>query len=489
MTASVWAKGDVKQAVVKIYTVYDKYDYDEPWQMSGQDSCSGSGCIISGKRILTNAHVVADRTFIQVKKAGDAKRYTAKVEVVAHGSDLAILRVEDDAFFVGVSPVVIGELPKIRDRVAVYGFPEGGDELCITEGVVSRVEHSMYSHSYARLLTCQIDAAINGGSSGGPVIKGDHLVGVAFQTVSGGGAENIGYMVPTTVINHFLTDIKDGRYDGIPDLGTYTQKMENPDIRLKYGMADTQTGVLVRKIDPDSPARGILRPEDVILAVDGIDLESDGTVEFRKGERTGFSYMVQIKQINDSMNLEVLRKGKVSTINVSLSKPLHFARLVPYEQYDKVPTYYVLGGLVFQPLTLNYLKTWGKHWFLDMPDDLASYYLYKKRTDDRREIVVLTKVLADELNVGYHDLRDRVIARVNGKKISTIEELLYAFENHEGKYHVILDDRGHQIVLDKHKVDEQSESILQRYRISSDRSEDLARFAISKTETKRDIVD
>ncbi len=473
MTSQVWPDEDLNGSVVKIYTVFNSYDYDRPWQMVGQDSCSGSGCIISGKRILTNAHVVADQTFIQVKKAGDARKYTAKVEVVAHESDLALLRVEDETFFAGVSPIKIGNLASVRDRVAVYGFPEGGDELCITEGVVSRIEHSIYSHSFAKLLACQIDAAINGGNSGGPVIKGSRLVGVAFQSMSGGDVENIGYMVPAPVVKHFLLDISDGRYDGIPELGIYTQKMENPDIRLKYGMADTQTGVLVRKIDPDSPARGILQPEDVIMAMDGVDVESDRTVEFRRGERTDLSYLFQRKQINDSITVEILRQGKVSKIDLSLSKSSQFSRLVPYEQYDMAPTYCIVGGLVFQPLTVNYLKTWGAKWVFDAPDNLANHYFYKRRTDDRREIIVLTQVLADEHNVGYHDLKNRVILQVNDRKISTMNDLVAAFENNDGKYHIIVDERGHQIALDRHNVNLQSESILKRYRINSDRSQDL----------------
>jgi len=480
MTASVWAKGDIKQAVVKIYTVYDKYDYDAPWQMSGQASCSGSGSIISGKRILTNAHVVADQTFIQVKKAGDAKKYTAEVVVVAHQCDLAILRVKDDAFFADVTPIKIGSLPKVRDRVAVYGFPEGGDELSITEGVVSRIEHSKYSHSSAELLTCQIDAAINGGNSGGPVLRGDRLVGVAFQALSGRSVENIGYMVPSPVINHFLTDIADGKYDGIPGLGISAQRMENPDLRLRFGMGETQTGVLIKKIDLDSPAEGILEPEDVLLSIDGVSIENDGTVEFREGERTSLEYLIQKKQINESVTLKVLRERKAVNVEIELSMPLHFSRLVTNEQYDRAPTYYVFGGLVFEPLTLNYLKTWGRRWSRRAPGDLSNYCLYGRRTQDRKEVIVLVKVLADEINVGYHDLENRVISHVNGKKISTMADLVAAFVEHDGGYYVILDEHGYQIVLDKRKVDAQSESILQRYKISSDRSEDLARFAISK---------
>jgi hypothetical protein len=357
--------------------------------------------------------------------------------------------------------------------VAVYGFPEGGDELSITEGVVSRVEHNLYSHSFAHLLTCQIDAAINEGNSGGPVMKDDQLVGVAFQAMSREDVENIGYMVPSPVIKHFLTDIADGKYDGIPELGISSQEMENPDIRLRFGMSKRDTGALISYIDPDSPARGVLRSGDVVLAIDGVRVENDKTVEFRKGERTHLKYLIQKKQMNDSVRLRILRQKKIMNVTVRLSTALHSSRLVPHEQYDVIPTYYILGGMLFEPVTLNYLKTWGKKWIFSAPDDLTHYYLYGKRTDDRKEIIVLVEVLADEINIGYHDLDNRVVSHVNGKKISTMEDLVAAFENHAGKYHIILDERGHQIVLDRSKVDQNSQRILERYRITADRSEDL----------------
>jgi len=468
----VWAKRGVKEAVVKIYTVYNRYDYDEPWKMLHQNRRSGSGCIISGRRILTNAHVVGDQAFIQTKRAGEAKKYTAKVEIVGHECDLAILRVNEDSFFSGVEPVAIGGLAEVRDKVAVYGFSEGGDELCITEGVVSRVEHRKYTHSGAYLLTCQIDAAINPGSSGGPVIKDDKLVGVAFQAGSG---ENIGYMVPAPIINHFLEDIKDGTYDGIPGLEISWQEMENPHLRLKFGMIETQTGVLVNKIYPDSPARGILKSGDIILSIDGENVENDGTIEFREGERTFSGYLVQKKYINDVVNLEILRENTCMNIEIRLTTPMNSGQLVPSERYDVAPTYYILGGLVFEPLTLNFLKTWKK-WYLNAPSDLLNYYFRGEPTDERREIVVLVKVLADEINVGYHEWKNSVISCVNGKKISTMKDLVSAFEEHEGSYHIIVDERGYKIVLDKKKVDENSQSILKKYRISSDRSKDLERL-------------
>ena len=461
----------IKGAMVKIYTVYNRSNYDAPWQMIGQQRRSGSGCIISGKRILTNAHVIGDQTFIQVRRAGEAKKYTAEVGIVAHECDLAILTVNDDSFFSDVAPIEIGELSDVRDKVTVYGFPKGGDKLSITEGVVSRVEHHRYAHSNAHLLTCQIDAAINPGNSGGPVIKDNKLVGVAFQAV--GVGQNIGYMVPVPIINHFLTDIKDGKYDGIPGLGISWQKMENPALRYKFGMNKKINGALINKISPDSPARGILKRDDIIIAIDGKNIENDGTIEFRKGERTSFNYIIQKKFMNEKVTLKILSENHIRNIKITLSKPMSSGRLVPYERYDQVPTYYIVGGFVFEPLTVNFLKTWGEKWKLYAPNDLLNYYDNGKLNEDKKEIVVLVKVLADEINTGYFLKTNCVISYANGKKISNMRDLVYAFEKNKGRYHVITDKNGYKIVLDKNKVDQNNERILKRYKIACDRSRDL----------------
>jgi S1-C subfamily serine protease len=473
IAAPVLADDDLKNAVVKIYTVTNRYDYYQPWQTLGQNWGSGSGCVIKGKRILTNAHVVANQTFIQVRRAGEAKKYTAEVEMVAHECDLAILKVRDASLFSNVKPIDIGTLPKIRDKVAVYGFPEGGDKLSITEGVVSRVEHRNYTHSKANLLTCQIDAAINSGNSGGPVIQENKVVGVAFQAMNGDDAENIGYMVPPPVIEHFLTDIEDSKYDGIPDLGISWQKMENPDLRKRYNMAEKQTGILVNTIYPESSAKDLLHIDDIIISIDGNLIENDGTIEFRKGERTVFDYVVQNKHLNDSVNIHVLRKGTLQKVSVTLSGSLTSSRLVSYEQYDVPPTYYIKAGLIFQPLTVNLLKLWGRKWYHNAAKNLLYYYKHGRPTQKRKELVVLVNVLADDINLGYHDVEDRVITQVNGKRISNMQDLINAFEQHDGDYHEIVDESGYRIVLDKHKVDLHEQHILKRYNVGSDRSADL----------------
>lgn len=465
------AQSPISKSVVKIYTVSDSFSYDNPWQTTGQSKGTGSGCIIEGKRILTNAHVISNSTFIQVKKAGEAKRYTAKVDSVSHHSDLAILIVDDPEFFKDSAPVQIGDLPEVRDKVAVYGFPTGGDEMSITEGVVSRIEQRNYAHSNANLLACQIDAAINPGNSGGPVIKKDKIVGVAFQSASRG--ENIGYMVPAPVIIHFLNDIKDGKYDGFPELGILFQRMENPDLREKYKMTPRQTGVLIADILIDAPVRNILQINDVVMAIEDVQIENDGSIEFRPGERTSLNYIVQKKFINDPITIRILRNGEIKNLKAKLTVTMNSTRLVPFEQYDTPPTYFISGGLVFAPLTKNYLLEWGSQWFFSAPSKLLHFYQNGIRTAEKREIVLLTKVLADEINLGYHDIDNVVVEKVNGKQITDMKDLVKAIEENIELFHVFEDDSGNRIVLKRGMVDKYSSRILETYKIKADRSEDL----------------
>lgn len=66
---------------------------------------------------------------------------------------------------------------------------------------------------------------------------------------------------------------------GFPILGVEWQKMENPDLRVAMGMKPEQKGVRIRRVDPTSPEFAVLKPSDVILSFDGVNIANDGTGE------------------------------------------------------------------------------------------------------------------------------------------------------------------------------------------------------------------
>jgi len=460
---------DSTESMVKVHSVFNPHDYYRPWQMKGQRQSVGSGCVIEGKRILTNAHVVADQTFLQVQNARQARKYVARLLRVAHECDLALLQVDDDSFFKGTTPLAIGELPHSGDKVSVYGFPQGGSRLAITEGIVSRVENLTYAHSWEFLLCCQTDAPINPGSSGGPVISDGLVVGLAFQA---GEGQNVGYVIPPPIINHFLCGVGAGGYYGFPGLGLDYQNMENPGLRRRYELSEEAGGVLVTKVFPGSPARGKIRPDDVILEVDGCPVASDGTVEFRKNERTCLEYAAQRRQIGEEITARIQREGKIRGVKLRLDRPSGSFALVPRVQYETAPTYFILGGVVFTPVTTNLLLEWES--IEKAPRELAACY-FKDPDEERLQAITAIQVLPDEINVGYDHFVYSIVDAVNGKKVSTMEELARAVDGHRGPVHEVTNEQGRRLVLDRKRVEERTPHILECYRVPRDRSENLVK--------------
>ena len=467
LAAAGHAAANGQSAMVKIYTVTDNPSYLNPWNSDGPESISGSGAVIAGNRIITNAHVVSNSTFIQVRAHGSAKRYEARVAAISHEADLAILAVDTPAFFDGITPLEIGKLPELRQPIVVCGFPTGGDTLSMTTGVVSRIEHQIYVHSEAVLLSMQVDAAVNPGNSGGPALSdAGKIVGISMQNLP--SADNIAYLIPPPVIRQFLTDLEDGTLDGIPALGIATQSMENPSIRQSKQMSPDMTGSLVTRILPKGSSDGLLQEGDVILKIDGFDVADDQTITFRFQERTDMSYCVQRLQLGDAVDVQILRNGRRRTVRIRLTGRLGDERLVPLE-YVRNPTYYIFGGIVFNPLTINFLQCWGADWQNAAPAYLLTYLDRNWRLEAGEQIVVINKVLPDSVNAGYHDTLDVVVSEVNGNPVKNLADLIDRIENGASPFVELTLDSGSSIVLNRADCLAAGERILKQYQVPRDR--------------------
>ncbi|KAH1261584.1 Protease Do-like 2, chloroplastic [Glycine max] len=435
-------------AVVKVYCTHTAPDYSLPWQKQRQ---------YTNRKLLTNAHCVEHDTQVKVKKRGDDSKYVAKVLARGVDCDIALLSVESEEFWSDVEPLRLGRLPHLQDSVTVVGYPLGGDTISVTKGVVSRIEVTSYAHGSSDLLGIQIDAAINPGNSGGPAFNDQgECIGVAFQVLRSEEAENIGYVIPTTVVSHFLTDYeRNGRYTGFPCLGVLIQKLENPALRA-WLKVQSNEGVLVRRVEPTSDANNVLKEGDVIVSFDDVRVGSEGTVPFRSNERIAFHFLISQKFAGDTAELGIIRAGTLMKTKVVLNSRVH---LVPYHIDGGLPSYLIIAGLVFTPLSEPLIE--------EECEDSIGLKLLARARYSLAKFKGEQIVLANEVNIGYEDM---------GNQQATCEDRYLRFEFED----------SYVAVLEKEAVAAASPSVLSDYGIPSERSSDLSKPYVDTLEVEGD---
>lgn len=462
----------IEDSVVKIYTTAAAPDYFTPWRLLTPRQSSGSGTVIAGNLILTNAHVIANASFIQAQKHNDPDRSQARVVFVSHEADLALITVDDEAFFDDLQALAIGDLPEPREEVSVFGYPIGGKTLSVTEGILSRVEQQVYAHAGSYLLAGQIDAAINPGNSGGPVIKDGQIVGVVMQANSGGRAENLGYFVPPSIIRHVLTDSKDDTNEGFPDIGFRTQTLDSPAAKRAHGLDKDQNGVLVIKVFEGSTAYDVVQENDVILKIDNFDVADDGSINITDDLRTDYKHAIDLHHIGEPIEITFSRKGESHTAVVTASKAAENYGLVAGEQFDKVPEYLIYGGVLFVPLNMNLIKRWGGDWARTAPVTLLQAR-NEWSSPERKQLVVALQVLAADVNLGYHDWRNWVVDFANGKPVRDFDQFVHLVRNNKRESMIFENTNGYQMVINHSDALKRESEILARYRIPSAHSPGL----------------
>ena len=423
----------VENSVVKVFTTMRHPDVYRPWNKQAPSDATGSGVVIEGKRILTNAHVVlySSQVQIQANQAGD--KIPATVETVAPGIDLAVLKLDDESFFDTHAPLPrASTLPDIKDPVLVYGYPTGGTSLSITKGIVSRIEFTSYNYPMSGL-RIQIDAAINPGNSGGPAVAGNNMIGLAFSHL--GGAENIGYIIPCEEIELFLKDIASGHYHGKPVFFDELQTLENPALRAFLNLAKTDQGIVVHRVDNDDPAYP-LREWDVITKIGDTDIDDQGMVHQGDNLRLRFQYLIQKVARNGTVPLTVIRAGK----RLQFEVPVPFERtlLIPSLE-GAYPAYFVYGPLVFSSASTEFVSGLANRGGLLQALSYLASPLVTRRGDKPafpgEELVVVTSpFFPHKLSTGYDNAIARTVDTVNGTRIKNLRHLVEVLRDAKSEF-------------------------------------------------------
>ena len=442
------------KSVVKIFASVAIPNYKYPWQTNKISNFTGSGAIINNNKILTSAHVVSGAKFIEVKKENDPKKYKANIKYISHQADLALIEIEDKSFFANTKALNINPIVKHRDEVTVLGYPLGGNAISTTSGVISRIEYIKYSWSQESLLAIQIDAAVNSGNSGGPAINKDgELVGIAMQKLT--KSSNIAYIVPSIIINTFLDDVKDNIVDGFDSNSINTIKIENDNMKKFYGLHNGN-GILITHTNSNEKD---LKANDIILEIDNKEIANNGTIDSEFG-RVNFNLLLDTKQINDSVTMKIIRDKKILNISYKLK---YNVPLLNYE-FEKEPRYVIFAGLIFVPLTKNYLYT------LKMKESAMNMLFYEKqKTDEFNEPVAwMQMIFPHKINRGYSSDAE-IIEKVNGIKVKNFKHFVELLDSSTKEYTIIDSLEKEKIVLNTKEAKESFNDLKKIYYLNTNR--------------------
>ena len=423
----------VRESVVKIYATMRNPNLIQPWQKQGPQEATGTGVVIEGKRILTNAHVVSYATQVMVEPNGSSEKLAATVLFVAPGIDLAVLKLEDEAFFDNHPPLPRAEnLPEIREGVTVYGYPTGGTSLSITKGIVSRIEFVGYS-SNTMGLRIQIDAAVNPGNSGGPALVGEKMIGLVNSGVR--QADNIGYIIPAEEVDLFLKDVADGQYDYKPMIRDQLQSLENDALRAMLGFGKKSVGVVVH--EPDSHDEGYpLRKMDVITRIGDHEIDNVFMTKVRENLRLRYDYFLQSLVKDGKVPMTVVRDGK--EIAIELPVPPKREELIRPLR-GRYPSYFIYGPLVFSAASAEFLGALDRSGQLSALLAAVGSPLALRRGDKAafpgEELVVVSSPLfPHKLAKGYDNPLAKTVKEINGIPVRNLRHLVEILRDSKDKY-------------------------------------------------------
>jgi serine protease Do len=242
---------------------------------------AGSGVIVadSGGRhwVITNNHVITGAKIEQVSVNLSDGRLLRPTQVLADPeTDVAILRVDGDA----LATATLGDSDRARigQWVVAIGSPYGLSQS-LTHGIISARERGAVSlGSTIRIKDfLQTDAAINPGSSGGPLLTLDgEVIGINTAIASqSGSASGVAFAIPINMVKRVVQQLQERGSVTRGYLGLVLAQSFEPADAVKFGL-DRARGARVESVYPGTPAEQAgLKVNDIVLAVDGSAIRND----------------------------------------------------------------------------------------------------------------------------------------------------------------------------------------------------------------------
>ncbi|MDJ0520644.1 MAG: hypothetical protein QNJ90_01075 [Planctomycetota bacterium] len=445
----------LRAALVRVHVTYQSYESTAPWKLGRAYTRSGRGVVVGDGVIMVKSSVVTNQRMIEIAIANSARRYPGKLRHVDKRIGLALIEFDDPNLKKALGPLDLGEPVKLDDEFEIHYL--GRDN--IPERTQARVIRAIAGSTG---LSLQLRASLSDSGDGQVALKDGKVVGLVTSSY---GSRQQATILSIETIRQYMDDFGDDAYSGRPGPGFWTHQLLRQDLRTYYGLADNQHGIAIRRVVPGRSGDGVLEEGDVLLAVDGYDIDDEGKFVHEVHGRLSSSYLLSGRRYaGDRVRAKILRDGAEVEVEFELKGQEPGEKRVPDGYGAGRPQFMVIGGLVLLELTSSSgISRSAGGVILRRFRERANWDPPTKR----RRVIYVDRVLQDESNKGYENVYDQPIKTINGIEINDFKDVPKALETPEGAYHVFrFDGLESDLVIEAAKLDEINKRIADKYKVT-----------------------
>jgi hypothetical protein len=279
--------------------------------------------------------------------------------------------------------------------------------------------------------------------------------------------------IPAPIIAHFLKEAEtDNTYRGFPSAGFSFFPTRDPQLRKFAGQTGKPGGVYVMSLEPNMPAaKAGLQVGDIVIGVGNNEIDQNGNYVDPLYGKIEFTNLITSRAfVGDTLPLQIQRAGKPMQINLVLDHRDAKDYVIPPYMLDQPPGYFVVGGIIFQELSRQYLKEWGGNWLKDAPQRFVYLDRFQSELfpEGNRRVVILSQVLPANSTIGYDELAYLTVQKVNGKEVKSLADVVEAAKQPiDGFIKIETNEDPKQIVLDAAQVAQEAAGLQQNYGLPS----------------------
>lgn len=416
------AVDDASASLLSVALTVQGYNLLMPWEKKNASSSRLNGVYLGNGRVLTLADALPLANYVEISLPDSSRTVPARVLRYDADLNLGLLVVdsaEDATIFEQRKAVELGQPLDRTGTAQLWCTLNGTQPVAIDlQGEIGTTDRGLPR------LQMRADQAVPGNyGHGAPVVADGKLVGISAGYNSSARQLKV---INAELINRFLNAAEEAR-QGVPMMGVNMVELTDPVFRRYLKLSDNRTGVYLSEVQPAGAAAAAgLQKGDVLTSVEGIKIDNRGRCELPGYGMIDVGVVVRyLKPLGETLKLTYCRDGQEYEAALPLNRDAAEKALIRTEEPGVAPRYLVWGGLVFQPLTTNYLEALRAE-AKALPTEFVRIQKQEEELQKRgfKELTALTIVVPTKATLGYDTCNFAMVEKVNGQEPHSFEEFV-----------------------------------------------------------------